>query len=130
MENPISNKSEYATIILGSIATLFLISGLTQLMKPISGGFSDITGLLMVFNHFIILLIALPFLLKGFKKDYALPMFRPVVQIISGVNTLLMVGIIFLLKEMQPIGYIVFIILTLLELLPFFLMQKYKLPVT
>jgi hypothetical protein len=111
------SASENFTLGLGIFGFLPL-AGAISVLNNGTAGFEDVTAILMIFLHLITILIALPFLLKSTGQDHVDPIFRIGIQILSLLNALSMIVIIFSLPNPTPVAYTVFGIITLVELTP------------
>lgn len=120
----ITPVSEFTCLILGILATIALGNG--AISFGAGDGWGDIASLLMIFLHFLLITIALPFLLRSINRIPTMQYFSQIIISLSIFNVIFMIVTIFRLPNKNSIALFIFGILALIELLPLLLIQRKK----
>lgn len=122
---PDKRISESITLILGGIQNILLFGILTSIINS-SGGFLLLGGMLVLLYQAIIALIALPFLIKSFRRESIVPWFAKGVVAESILNSLFTIGQLIAWPNKNTQLFLMYGLIALLQLIPllFYLRNK------
>ncbi|MCE7736196.1 MAG: hypothetical protein GPJ54_15045 [Candidatus Heimdallarchaeota archaeon] len=107
--------AEYVSLFFVVIAVYFNFVAIQTSLDGLSG-FDDVVVVMMLFFQFGIFLLSLPFFLRAFKHPL-ISNYEKLMVIGYLLNSLIVFTIVFLL-EPNAIGYVVFVMMGLIQILP------------